>query len=939
MPKLPELKAWSSLYRPLVLGLTETWLRPAVNSSELSLQGYALFRCDRVGSSYGGVVLYVADELKPSLVASVADPDGQFEMIWARSHPSLGPPVLFGVLYRSPSCTSSSWVDSLRDFSQQNRLCVMGDFNCPHVCWDSLTATQGASEADLHLLDFSIEFGLSQLIRMPTRYTPSGHSCLDLLFYTPNLEINNARCTDPISTSDHSLVLADFRPPANQLQPPRQVRNFWKIDIPLLHSLAAAIPWSQLVTDDIDASWSHFKSMIEFLTSQCVPLATPSTALRRPPWLTRDIRRLLAARRRAWKSFTSSGSHQSYAVYRSLRNRCKSLISRSRADYEKNLLLNAATQPRRLFAYLNRRRKLPGGIPTLNSLDGAAIQDDTGKANLLADQYSSIYPDLPTQCGTLVTDYPDAPSLSDIFFTPDDVASLLARLDPSKSAGPDDMHPAVLKRIAHHIAPAVYSLFRTSLDQGALPSDWKQGTIRPIFKSGDPALPANYRPICLTSVLVKTLEKIIRSHLDRHLIANGLLPSNQHGFVPGKSCVTNLLLAREAWARAWDHHTPVHALSIDFSKAFDRVNHATLLLKLNHLHISGKVVNWIAAYLHHRTWRVRVGCDFSRPVVASTGVPQGAVLGPRLFTIYVHDVAHQLQSSSLLFADDLKIWRCISSPYDQLVLQQDLDRLSGWALRNDLPVNPQKSSLLAIGAVAPAPSLHYWLAGSPVTPSHSVKDLGVIVSSDLSTTAHTEKARKSALRVLWLLKRSLASWSATLFRTAYTTLIRPVMEYGAPAFFPLSKGETLRLEYVQRLGTRLIPSFRQLEFPDRYKRLNLFSLEYRRVRADLILLFRVIVRQDYPDLQHLVPRSPTPHTRGHQYKLEVQRSDNVAHDVRWSRRHISTWNCLPPSVVSAPSVAAFKSSLDAHLSQFAFGGTSLRGRSLVVQHWMSDFTL
>ena len=930
MPKLPELHLWMSSHNPSVLGLTETWLHPGVDSSELHMPGYTLFRSDRIGSPHGGAALYIANDLNPSLTLCQADADGKFELILVRTHPSGTSPIHFGVVYRSPVCRSISWLDTLQDFSQHGNLCLMGDFNCPNICWDSLTTTSGATQTDAELLDFSVNQGLTQLVHTPTRPTTTSNSCLDLLFTSSVHSIGNVRLLEPLSTSDHSTILADLRLPPSRGPPCPPTRNFWKVDVGLLRSMANTVPWQNIVDSDFEDSWSRFKQAISTLTSKCVPVSTPSKGIRRPPWITRDLNRLLKARRRAWKAFSSSGSPRAYDTYKLLRNRCNSQIRRSRARYEANLLDHADTQPKRFFAYVNRRRRRPCGLPCLESSTGITVHDDSNKANLLADHFSAIYPQEQSDYSPPAEDdTSDIPPLTDLSFTLDDVASLLRQLDPSKATGPDELHPIILKYLADILAPAVFSLFRQSLDQGYLPSDWKHGIIRPIHKSGNPSLPSNYRPICLTSILVKTLEKLIRAHLDRHLSAHNLLPPNQHGFVPGKSCITNLLLARETWAGAWDRHTSVHAISVDFSQAFDRVNHQTLLRKIHSLHINGKVFTWIAAYLRDRTWQVRVGSDISHPVTATSGVPQGAVLGPRLFTIYVSDIARNIQSPTLLFADDLKIWREITSPMDQLLLQNDLHRLMHWALCNDLPINPQKSTFLNMTPWATPSTPYYWLGCSAITPSATVKDLGVFIASNFSTTSHTESVRRRALNLIWMLKRSLATWTPSFFRKVFTTLIRPILEYGAPAYFPCTKGEIDRLEYVQRLGTRFIPRIRRWDYPERYADLKLFSLEYRRTRADLILMFRVVVLHQYPDLQHLLVRSTVTHTRGHPFKLEVLRSDNIAHDIRWSRRRITTWNLLPTSVVSASTVAAFKSRLDDHLSPFAFGGTSLRGKVLV----------
>ena len=156
------------------------------------------------------------------------------------------------------------------------------------------------------------------------------------------------------------------------------------------------------------------------------------------------------------------------------------------------------------------------------------------------------------------------------------------------------------------------------------------------------------------------------------------------------------------------------------------------------------------------------------------------------------------------------------------------------------------------------------------------------------------------------------------------------MEYGAPAYFPCSQGESDKLERVQRLGSRWVPGMNGLSFPERYRALHTFSLEYRRLRADLITMYRVMVRQDYPDLRTLVTPATNLQTRGHEFKLEILRTDNLPHAYRWSRRTPAIWNSLPGSIVQAPTIRSFKLRIDDHFSSIAYGDVPLRERPLRV---------
>ena len=194
----------------------------------------------------------------------------------------------------------------------------------------------------------------------------------------------------------------------------------------------------------------------------------------------------------------------------------------------------------------------------------------------------------------------------------------------------------------------------------------------------------------------------------------------------------------------------------------------------------------------------------------------------------------------------------------------------------------------------------------------------------MKTVDHTHKATAAGMRLLWMLRRTFSTWSPDLFTKLYATIIRPVLEYGVPAFFPCTKGEAKALEGVQRLGSRMVTSLRGFPYESRCKSLNLYTMAYRRYRADLIHMFAIIVLHQYPDLEHIFSQSVDPRTRGHPYKLAVQRTDGLPHVYRLSRRAVPAWNALPADVLHAPSVEQFKQRLDAHCaSQTLFSPFSL----------------
>jgi len=270
-------------------------------------------------------------------------------------------------------------------------------------------------------------------------------------------------------------------------------------------------------------------------------------------------------------------------------------------------------------------------------------------------------------------------------------------------------HVCILREAADPLSAILARIFRYSLDIGQLPTDWKAGDVVPIFKKGDKQSPANYRPVSLTSVLCKVMEAIIRDRLMDHMIVTGQLHNAQHGFRPKRSCSSQLLATLEEWSRAVENDDPVDVIYCDFAKAFDSVPHKRLLRKLQDCGVGGRLLRWVEAFLTDRRQRVVLNGVKSAWASVISGVPQGSVLGPLLFVIFVNDLPDVVNSSVQLFADDTKIYGPVSHASGVESLQSDLDALVRWSARWQLPFNIAKCHSLHIG---PGNSRNVYAMGS-----------------------------------------------------------------------------------------------------------------------------------------------------------------------------------------------------------------------------------
>jgi hypothetical protein len=698
----------------------------------------------------------------------------------------------------------------------------MGDLNMPHIDWEAATVNEGGTSTEILFLEQHILGRSHQHVKEPTRSIPNQkRSCLDVLITDSECRLSFVTISDPIGTSDHCSITARLNQRLQQRSNQPLIPNVWKADIGSLVAEASKLEWLDDTLTGSEEIWSSVHNKLKILEERHVPLKKAANTLRSPPWIDRDMRRMLNSRHRAWLRFRESCLDTDYDTYREIRNVCKSQLRGKRKHHEKLLIAAIPTAPKKIFTYINRRLRKTDDIPALKTSDSIFIEGNTERANLLAQQFCSVFNQPSLEVRPDLQSF-STPVLPLIQCNEKDVLKLLLQMDTGKAPGPDGHHPYIIKSLAPVIVKALTTVFNRSLVTEVLPTDWKVASIKPMFKGGDKHLAQNYRPISLTSVIVKILEKVVKRAITWHMTSNNLLTTVQHGFTERRSCITNLILAREDWVQIRNNRGKADAVFIDFSKAFDKVDHGILRNKLFLLGIGESNINWISNFLHNRRNSVRVNGEYSDDFTATSGVPQGSVLGPVLFNIYVNDLPSRLNSECLFFADDLKIWCELSSVGDSTKLQNDLDTIAAWADEMKLPINTTKSQLISIGKTETINQ--YTLNDISIPREKSVRDLGVMVRGDLKTHDHTLKARKSGLRMLWALKRTFKEWSATSVPRLFSTFVRPIMEYGAPAYFPSTKKECFALERVQRLATRMIPGWQVTSYEDRCTQLNLFLL-------------------------------------------------------------------------------------------------------------------
>ena len=505
--------------------------------------------------------------------------------------------------------------------------------------------------------------------------------------------------------------------------------------------------------------------------------------------------------------------------------------------------------------------------------------------------------------------------LTDIEIEPHIVEKKLRNLKLNKAAGMDGIHTNMLKALSEEMSLPLCMIFKKSLDQGVVSFDWRAANVVPLYKKGSKNLPSNYRPVSLTSVVCKILESIIKDAISTHLESNSLIKSSQHSFSSGKSCLTNLLIYLEQETSEIDKGIPVATLYLDFAKAFDKVPHHRLIEKIAAHGIDGKISKWIQSWLTDRKQRVIVNNVTSDWIPVISGVPQGSVLGPCLFVIYINDIDDAVSSKILKFADDPKITASISSVEERNILQTDLTRLIEWSEAWQMKFNVNKCKVMHYGFNNP--SYEYLMNDEVLIDTEEERDLGVTIHKSKPSCHIAQCVR--ANQMLGMIRRSFQYKDRKTMLLLYKSMVRPHLEYAVQAWCPNKISDIKLLEGVQRRFTKCIPELNKLPYEMRLKNLNLTTLETRRIRGDLIEVYRIMNGIEGIDWKLIFSKAAYDGTRGHTMKLEK----NVMHlDIRknfFPQRVIDYWNALPQTAIDAKSINKFKSQLKTHLNNIIRG--------------------
>ena len=679
-----------------IIIVSETWLTSAILNHEILPSCYSVYRRDREDRRGGGVLIAIKSDIYS---VRRTDLETNCELVVVEVNPSKGNKFLVCGFYRPPS-TKREYLLELQNFLAKfnaerdpTPLYLCGDFNFPDINWDFQVAP-GADNLSNMFCDIINDSLLTQMNHAPTRITDNTRNILDLVFTNHPERICGLMTFDCQLASDHLGVQFDIKTLTKRERVPRYVYDFKKADF---EGLRRSISVTQLDIgydeNDIDQSWESWRDLFLNAVESFIPKIRLKDA-KSPKWIDSEIIKLSKKKDRLWRRAKQSNSPTLWESYRILRKQIKTATKRKYHDFLMNIQSDLKDNPKKFWSFYGAKTK-SSRIPKVVCFGNQKASTPVAKANLFNRFFASVFQKSNLHMATNTHTATDN-ELHLIQASVEEVTKSLRAIDPSKACGPDQIPGRLLKECASEIAPSLTRLINLSLRVGRVPQEWKRANIVPVLKKGNKEDVKNYRPISLLSLISKIAERCV---FDRffEFIASNIYPL-QHGFVRGRSTITQLLDTVNQITKSIDQGVQTDVAFLDFSKAFDSVSHPHLVSKLDQCGIKGPLLQWFFSYLDNRVQRVVIDGKSSEWLPVTSGVPQGSLLGPALFVLFINDMPCSVSEDSTmaLFADDAKCYRTIRSVNDCAQLQTDIDNLVEWSDAWKMAFNTDKCSLCTV---------------------------------------------------------------------------------------------------------------------------------------------------------------------------------------------------------------------------------------------------
>jgi hypothetical protein len=920
-----------------LLGLSETRIDSHITDDMLAIPNYNIIRRDAVHFGQTGLAVYIHDDLSQFVIRRSDLESSQVECIWFEVKYSMSPPLLLGYVYRNPASTQL-WLDDFVHMmdkvnASNNSILLLGDFNFdmfkPQRTWVSTTSL----------------FGLHQLVQCATRVTPISSTLLDHIYTNNKPLIADVKVLNK-SISDHSPVTCKwlFKPPKrnNKGHTTTYYRSFKNFDqVAFLHNLSEVQFHHVLNSSDPTHALDAFYDALLPVIDKHAPLRKKRVkSINLPGWLTPEIKEAMSIRDRLQletkqlnkenisilpepeKIMKQREKEEKIYNFKKQRNKVTALIRASKITYF-NRMITANKDTASLWQAINKITKKSQSKPrnnyawSPNSFNNHFLnlaESTINAKSACPREHYSIPPYLQTFCNNRLT-------REDSFELPllavHEVGALITGLKNKKSLGPDNISPSLLKVALPYIVEPLTFIYNMCIDQSVVPSALKSAKVIPLPKSRDLSDLNNFRPISLLPIISKPLEKHVHKHLMKYIENHHLFHQFQSGFRHQHSCQTALIRLCDTWLSAINQNKIVGAVFLDLKKAFDLVDHNILLQKLSLYLQNRKSLSFFKSYLDSRTQNVFSNGSFSSTGLIKCGVPQGSVLGPLLFCIFINDLPLSVLDQNVscdLFADDTSLH---SSSTDVLSaqhsLQSGLNDVSIWCSLNQMILHPQKTKSMVITTrqkrQISSQILSLTVDKMCIEQVHEHRVLGVTIDEEFKWQSHIDSIVKKLSRSLFLLNQLKPFIDSDARKMFFHAHCISHINYASAVWSSAANNHHKKLNTLYKRAAKIILPDPSLSTSEKQAKLNIMPLQKQLEFNKMLLMFKIHHDLAPQYLKELLTRASSRYGSIN-YILPRTRIDMFKTSLTFSGT--SLWNSLPSGLKTCSSISCFKSRLRKH---------------------------
>lgn len=915
-----------------IITVSETWANEA-NEAQLCIPNYDYCGKPRIGQRGGGVAIYVRHGLNYDCRNDLdIYNNDDFEFLAIQLHDRNGQKKNtrknIVTIYRPPGKCIEDFIHSytklLDKLSQDNcENIITGDFNINLLNYMKHHYTE-------NFLNLATQYHLYPTINRPTRFGDSSASLIDNIFID-TLEDEYEAGLIISDLSDHLPIFfvscRDCKY-GNQYDDSKKVRDLSNSAMQNFSLELAKIDWGTIQnSSDVDAFYDEFLNIFGSLYDKCFPpkvIARKPVAKCRKPWITSAIAKSIKRKNKLHKAWLRTRNDETKIKYKVYKNKLTHILRCSKSRYYIDKFTDAKHDMRKTWGIVNklvnRAGNSNGKIKEILDKD-RPCSDKTKIAHLFNEYFISLGSNLASKFDAASINYDETMAsnlkVSDsLFLAPTDdteILGIIRSLKPDKSPGFDEFSPRVIKAVMTQIARPLTDLFNLSINQGVFPSKMKMAKVCPVFKAGDKRLTSNYRPISVLPVFSKILERLLYSRLMHFLESHNILAQNQYGFREKHSTYMALLSLTDHIAAALDNKQVCAGVFMDLSKAFDTVNHNILLYKLSRYGIRGIALNWFASYLAGRSQYVQIDNTRSSTLQVSCGVPQGSILGPLLFLVYINDLIHVSKVAEIImFADDTTLFfNCAEQSTSAVIINNELDKISCWFRNNRLTLNIKKTNFILFRTCSrqKLQNMKITIDGIEIEEVTKTKFLGVVIDQTLTWRDHITLIKQKLSKNIGILSRLRYNMPRSVLLSLYHAMIEPYLTYCNIVWAIHETSDLKALFLCQKKSIRVLTfsNWRSHTKPlfSKYKILTLYAINKLQVSSFMYRATNNMLPGKFCSMYKLNSSMHSYCTRARNNVHVVQCRTNV---YRYSMQVYGTklWNSLPTNLRQLPSLTRFR---------------------------------